>query len=53
VFHTIDPAGTRRFDEAVRLLEQELAPPGGRPFVSGLILQIAARGFRWGTSDGN
>lgn len=51
VFHTIGPEGAAPFEEALGILEQDLAPRGEMT-VDDLIDYVLARGFLWGMNDG-
>jgi len=51
VFHTIGPEGAAPFEEALRILEQDLAPAG--EMATGEMLDlVTAMEFSWGMTDG-
>lgn len=49
VFHTVNPEGTASLDEAVRIIEEDLA---GSMSAAQLVDRVAGMGFHWGMSDG-
>lgn len=51
VFHTIGPEGETPFFEALRIVEEELAPLGELP-TEELLDRVLAMGFSWGMSNG-
>jgi hypothetical protein len=51
VFHTIGPEGAAPFEEALRIVREELAPAGELTSAE-LIDRITAMGFHWGMSNG-
>lgn len=52
VFHTGDAAGTRHLNEAVELIESDVATAAGSS-TDALIGHVESMGFEWGVSDGN
>ena len=53
VFHTHNESGSDAFEQARRILEDDLMPAKDRAEVSLLLRDIQAMGFQWGVSDGN
>ena len=53
VFHTLNAAGTKIFDEAKVLLDGEISGKKGTTDVQDLITRFLGMCFRWGVSDGN
>lgn len=51
VFHTIGPEGAEPFEDAMRILEDELAP-AGEMSPQELLDRIVGMGFSWGMTDG-
>ena len=52
VFHTVSAEGGAPFDEAVRIVTDDLAQPGGVSSAE-LLDRIVAMGFEWGMTNGS
>ncbi|MBN1192179.1 MAG: hypothetical protein JXA36_00590 [Coriobacteriia bacterium] len=52
VFHTVNAEGAPPFDEALRIVREELAP-AGQMTAGELLDRVSAMGFMWGMSNGS